>query len=218
MNKANNIICPKCGFTYDPGWYLTALAKARSFFGEDYQRVTAYLDIFRRAPGANMNLSKRLRLLREVWRILKDEGYSYDGKAHSIDRHAALECMDMAVQALSKRHAYGLKNHNYWKSVMRSKGVDIMTERRDRECREKEARLMQKGRTREEKAPAHIPVPAFKPIDAAPDEIKRIQTAGREILNLIQAGNRRPEIMVRVCRKHRVDPHEVFVWVAQQEM
>jgi len=218
VNKANNTTCPKCGFTYDPGWYLPALAKARSFFGKDYQRVTAYLDLFRRAPGAQMNFSKRLRLLREVWKILQDEGYSYDGRKHSIDRHAALECMDMAVQALSKRHAYGLKNHNYWKSVMRSKGVEIMANRRERECREKEERLIQKGRYGEEKAPAHIPVPAFKPIDAAPDEMARIQAAGREILNLIQAGNRRPEIMARVCRKHRVDPHKIHQWVEEQEM
>lgn len=213
INKTIEVICPKCGFNYDPVWYLPALAKARSYFGADYQRVTAYLDLFRRTPRATMNLSKRLRLLREVAKIVEEGGYMYDGQGHIIDRHAALECMDNAVATMAKRHAYGLKNHNYWKQVMRSKGSQVMADLRDRELKEKEKRIMSGRGHEKEDIPANIPIPALKTVDLKPGEMDRIAAAGREVMNIIQAGERRPEILARVYKKHNVDPHKIHQWV-----
>ncbi len=175
------------------------------------------MDLFRRQPGAMMNLSKRLRLLREVADVIRNEGYNYDGRKHLIDRHAALECMLITMTALLRKHTYGLKTHNYWKQVMRSKGPEIMSDRRDRELKEKEERIMQGGPRQEQKIPADVPLPRLKDVDAPPDEMERIKSAGSEIMRIIAAGDRRLEIVARVCRKHNADPHKVHQWIEQQQ-
>jgi len=221
------MLCPKCGHSFDPGWHLPALDKARRFFGTDYPRVTAYLDLFRRAPEAAMNLSKRLRLLRETAKVLQDGGYSYERSRYCVERPEALACMDLAVQTLSKglRPGAGLKNHNYWKQVMRSRGAEMLADRRERECRDKEdlARSRPRHAGPEQGAPvgAQLVAPSSAPalnvlksMDAPPPgEEDRIRSAYRDILHAIRIGDHRPEIVARICRKYNVDPHKVHQWM-----
>jgi len=170
-----------------------------------------------------MNLSKRLRLLREVAKIIQDESFTYDRQAHGADRDAALTCMDLAVEALCKKHACGLKSHNYWKSIMVSKAAEIMADKRDADLREKEERLrkLDSGFHRNDGMEA-VPAPLkaaiagiFKPIDAPPEEMDRIRAAAREIVGMIRTGERRPEMTARVCLKHNVDPYKVHQLVEQ---
>lgn len=131
--------CPACGADIDLAAAardrdLAALVQVAAGFGADWPLVSEYLDDF--CLARPMRAAKRLRLAREVAAMWADGRFCLGGRWYTVGR----EEFRQALVAVANRELRGLKNHNYLKQVLRA-AAEKTGQRREREQREKEARL-----------------------------------------------------------------------------
>jgi len=132
------LTCPVCGAEIGldqagQAAELMALGRAAAAFGEDWDLVSEYLELFRARPGGPLLLKKRLRLAREVWGLWERGYFECDGREYRVSREAVRE----ALRQMGNRGLQGLKNHNYLKKILVSQAQEedraAERERRGRE-------------------------------------------------------------------------------------
>jgi len=135
------LTCPVCGAALSldqagQAEVLVALGRAAAAFGEDWDLVSEYLELFRARPGGPLLLKKRLRLAREGWVIWERGYFECDGRGYRVSREAVRE----ALRQMGNRGLQGLKNHNYLKRILVSLAQEE-SRAGERERREQEDRL-----------------------------------------------------------------------------
>ena len=136
------LTCPSCGaeLTLDQATKageLVALSKAMGAFGEDWPLVKEYLECFRRKQEGTLLVTKRLRLGREVYEIWKNGQFKFEKESYRVSR----EGLKDALRQMANRELTGLMNHNYLKKILAGT-ARTESQERERELREREARLM----------------------------------------------------------------------------
>jgi len=113
------LICPACNSRFN----LEEAAREAlhqemvdlaSKFGRNLELVSEYIDCFRQEQFWNIQLKKRIRLLKELWRLFETNEFRYQGKRYKIDWARIIAAMTVVVNA----DKFGFKNHNYLKRIM----------------------------------------------------------------------------------------------------
>ena len=112
------LTCPVCGAEIGldqagQAAELMALGRAAAAYGEDWDLVSEYLDLFRARPGGPLLLKKRLRLAREVWELWGGS-LEFDGRSYRISREEVRE----GLRQVCNRAPQALTNHNYLKKIL----------------------------------------------------------------------------------------------------
>lgn len=132
--------CPACGTDIGLGEATQAadlreLDLVATAFGGDWPLVKEYLACFR--GKRELPVNKLLRLAKEVQEIWHTGRFSSGGTWHEVGREEFRE----ALTATCNQATPPLSNHNYLKKVLMA-AAEKTSQRRERELREKEDRLM----------------------------------------------------------------------------
>lgn len=113
------LICPVCQsmFLLEQAahealmWEVVDLAGK---FGRNWELVHEYIDTFRQEQFGSVMLKKKVRLLKEIWRLFDTNSFEYQGKRYRTDWARILAGMTVVVNV----DKFGFRNHNYLKKVM----------------------------------------------------------------------------------------------------
>ncbi len=83
-------------------------------FGNNWGLVFDYTECFRQDQWGSVSEQKRLRLLKEIWKLFETCEFEIDGKKYRTDRPRIIAAIRIVVD-LEK---YKFKNHNYLKRVL----------------------------------------------------------------------------------------------------
>ncbi len=100
------------------------LVELASRFGRNWELVCEYIDCFRQGQYGSVTLKKRVRLLKELWKLFEKNEFEYDGKRYRTDWARTLAGMEIVVSMDN----FGFKNHNYLKSVLLKEAEKVSAE------------------------------------------------------------------------------------------
>lgn len=165
------LVCPACGaeIGLDQAGRaadLLALEKASQAFGGDWELVQEYLNCFRRRLQGTLQVSKRLRLAREVYEIWQGGQFQVDKEHYRVSREGLRE----GLRQMANREITGLTNHNYLKKILRE-AARAESRDKERQLRDREARLQGGGRV-------ELPAVSSQQPAALAAELDRLATEG----------------------------------------
>ena len=147
------LTCPHCGGEFRPEEatkerIYQELIELASKFGGSWHLVDEYADCFRRSEFGAMTTKKRVRILREIYDLLKTEQFTYDGKRYRAGRKEILAAMLETCSAEKKE----LKNHNYLYVILKKSAARVSAEglTAKEEQQREDQRRMQSERPRDE--------------------------------------------------------------------
>jgi hypothetical protein len=82
--------------------------------GQHWRLVFEYSDCFRQSEFGNVSMSKRLRIFKDIARLLDALIFSYRGKRYRTSWHEAIKAMTNICNA----QKWGFHNHNYLLSIL----------------------------------------------------------------------------------------------------
>jgi len=144
--------CPICQskFSLDQAAHeglMSEMVELASRFGKKWDIVYEYTDCFRVERWGTVSFKKRLRLLKEVLKLLEHNAFSYQGKRYKTDWAR----ISAAITTIVNAEKFGLKNHNYLKKVMLGDAERVSDEgltAREEQAREVKRRSGETGNRR----------------------------------------------------------------------
>ena len=126
--KAMKLCCPICQSKYSMADLVHEATKNEmielaSKFGKNWALVFEYTECFRTSQWGSVREQKRLRLLKEIWRLFERNDFEIDGKRYRTDWGKILGAIRVTVDA----DKFGFKNHNYLKRVLLGEGGDRLS-------------------------------------------------------------------------------------------
>jgi len=123
------LVCPHCGGKFRPEEatkerIFLELIELVSKFGGSWHLVDEYADCFRRSEFGAMTTKKRVRILKEIYDLLKSEQFIYDGKQYRAGQKEILAVMLEICNAEKKE----LKNHNYLYVILKKSAARVSAE------------------------------------------------------------------------------------------
>lgn len=113
------LICPHCQskIAFEEaareGLYREMVGLA-SRFGSSWELASEYVDCFRQTEFGCVRLNKKVRLLKELWKLFETNEFGYQGKRYRVDWALILAAINVTISA----DKWGFKNHNYLKRIM----------------------------------------------------------------------------------------------------
>jgi len=113
------IICPGCGHDFDFEEVLRDTANDQILrlyirFGDHLRLAFSYVRCFRRHPSVPLQEGRHLRLLEELWEMVRTGVFDSGGKKYAVKGQKVIEGM----KAVCEQELKGLKNHNYLKTIL----------------------------------------------------------------------------------------------------
>lgn len=123
------LICPRCQHRIDLDTAmnmndLRELAEVAARLGDLWGLANEYVNSFRADPDGRITPQKRLRLLKDVAKLIEQCEFAFQGRRYRTDRmwvHNAL--MDVC-----NAQKIGFKNHNYLKKVLLAEAERVSAE------------------------------------------------------------------------------------------
>lgn len=113
------LICPYCQskITFEEaareGLYREMVWLA-SRFGSSWELASEYIDCFRQTEFGCVRLQKKVRMLKELWKLFETNEFGYQGKRYRVDWALILAAINVVISG----DKWGFKNHNYIKRIM----------------------------------------------------------------------------------------------------
>jgi hypothetical protein len=111
--------CPICNskftlseFAREAG--MKELIDLAAHLGSSFHLIYSYAECFRDSQWGQVGLEKRIRLIKEIDKLLTTGEFEYDGKRYRTDRTKVLGAIRVTVDA----EKYGFRNHNYLKTIL----------------------------------------------------------------------------------------------------
>ena len=144
-----NIHCPICNSKFGleqvaHDALLHDLIGLASKFGKHWGLVTEYVACFRTSVWGTVNLTKQVRILKELWSLFERSEFEYQGKKYRTDTRA----IALGITTVVNLEKWGFQNHNYLKKVLLPEAARLSAEgltAQEEQAREEQRR---KGRER----------------------------------------------------------------------
>ena len=157
--------CPQCGskFTIAQAMHEAAMKEMIELaakFGANWGLVFDYSECFRQETWGSVREQKRLRLLKEIWRLFEKCEFDIDGKRYRTDWTRIIAAIRTVVDA----DKFGFKNHNYLKRVLLGEKAERLSAEgmTAREESDREAVRREHGAERIEPNGEHITAQEYK--------------------------------------------------------
>ena len=113
------LICPKCGSGFELEQAVRELEQSETHdiaakLGQYWRLVYEYSDCFRQSEFGNVSMSKRLRIFKDIARLLDALIFSYRGKRYRTSWHETIKAITNTCNA----QKWGFTKHNYLLSIL----------------------------------------------------------------------------------------------------
>jgi hypothetical protein len=111
--------CPVCKskFTIAQAMHEKAMSEMIELaanFGKNWGLVFEYTECFRQEQWGSVREQKRLRLLKEIWKLFEKNEFEIQSKRYRTDWTKIIA----AIRTVVDTDKFGVKNHNYLKRVL----------------------------------------------------------------------------------------------------
>ena len=123
------LICPKCGSGFsleeifrEGAWREIADLAAK--YAGSWTAVYEYTDCFRQSEFGTISLTRRFRLLKEVYGLFESQKFRYQGKRYRTNRQEISKAMGQICNA----NKWGFRNHNYLVVILKKTAERLSVE------------------------------------------------------------------------------------------